>query len=270
MNDKAQKNHRGVRAKKPHVLGAGAVVLIVAATGCGSPTPSFTEVQALMNVSCNLSSCHGSAKEGMLSLNAADAYCALVGTTGGATFLSTARAQFPRRVVPGSRDASFIYKKLTLTTSESGPSKPFGDVMPQNQPFIDKTNIEVIDEKVAHGSMTQERADAMKERIANGETFFGVGGGFAVDDALIEAARKISVPVQFLLPWDDEHVDRQSSLALFDAFASEEKTLHANPGDHRTIRWFGLDTEFLPRHLGRPSADASSLLVNADEQGPRV
>lgn len=42
---------------------------------------------------------------------------------------------------------------------------------------IDKTNIEVIDEKVADGSMTQDRADAMKERIANGETFFGVGGG---------------------------------------------------------------------------------------------
>lgn len=76
------------------------------------------------------------------------------------------------------------------------------------------------------------------------------GGGFAVGRALIEAARKITVPVQFLLPWDDEHVDRQSALALFDAFASEEKTLHANPGDHRTIRWFGVDTEFLPRHLG--------------------
>ena len=76
------------------------------------------------------------------------------------------------------------------------------------------------------------------------------GGGFAVDDALVRAARMITVPVQFLLPWDDEHVDRQSALALFDAFASEEKTLHANPGDHRTIRWLGLDTEFLPRHLG--------------------
>jgi fermentation-respiration switch protein FrsA (DUF1100 family) len=56
--------------------------------------------------------------------------------------------------------------------------------------------------------------------------------------------------VQFLLPWDDEHVDRQSALALFDAFASPEKTLHANPGDHRSIRWIGLDNEFLPRHLG--------------------
>jgi pimeloyl-ACP methyl ester carboxylesterase len=83
------------------------------------------------------------------------------------------------------------------------------------------------------------------------------GGGFVVHEALIEAARSITVPVQFLLPWDDEHVDRQSALALFDAFASKEKTLHANPGDHRNIRWFGLDDGFLARHLGRvdtPSA----------------
>jgi len=56
-----------------------------------------------------------------------------------------------------------------------------------------------------------------------------------VHDVLIEAARRITVPVQFLLPWDDEHVDRRSALALFDAFASKEKTLHANPGDHRNI-----------------------------------
>jgi alpha-beta hydrolase superfamily lysophospholipase len=80
------------------------------------------------------------------------------------------------------------------------------------------------------------------------------GGGFFVTEALIEAARHITVPIQFLLPWDDEHVDRQSTLALFDAFASKEKTLHANPGDHRTIRWVGLDDEFLVRHLGRAGA----------------
>jgi hypothetical protein len=75
------------------------------------------------------------------------------------------------------------------------------------------------------------------------------GGGFVVHQALIEAARRITVPVQFLLPWDDEHVDRQSTLALFDAFTSKEKTLHANPGDHRTVRWIGVDNEFLARHL---------------------
>ena len=76
------------------------------------------------------------------------------------------------------------------------------------------------------------------------------GGGFVVHQALIEAARRVTVPVQFLLPWDDEHADRQSGLALFDAFASAEKTLHANPGDHRRMRWIGVDSEFLPRHLG--------------------
>jgi pimeloyl-ACP methyl ester carboxylesterase len=76
------------------------------------------------------------------------------------------------------------------------------------------------------------------------------GGGFVVHESLIEAARQVTVPVQFLLPWDDEYVDRQSALALFDAFASTEKTLHANPGDHRSVRWFGVDDSFLVRHLG--------------------
>jgi pimeloyl-ACP methyl ester carboxylesterase len=90
------------------------------------------------------------------------------------------------------------------------------------------------------------------------------GGGFVVHDALIEAARRITVPVQFLLPWDDEHVERQTALGLFDAFAAQEKTLHANPGDHRNIRWFGLDDEFLARHLG-----PSNCSVISDRPRPR-
>ena len=77
------------------------------------------------------------------------------------------------------------------------------------------------------------------------------GGGFFAHEALIEAARRITVPVQFLLPWDEEYVDRQSVLALFDAFASKDKTLLANPGTHRRMRWVGVDNEFLIRHLGR-------------------
>jgi pimeloyl-ACP methyl ester carboxylesterase len=75
------------------------------------------------------------------------------------------------------------------------------------------------------------------------------GGGFFVYEQLLAAARRITVPVQFLQPWDDEYVDRGSALALFDAFASAEKTLHANPGDHRRVRWVGVDEGFLARHL---------------------
>lgn len=76
------------------------------------------------------------------------------------------------------------------------------------------------------------------------------GGGFFPHQAMMEAARRVTVPVQYLLPWDDEHVDRQACLRLFDAFGSTEKTLHANPGDHRSIRWYGVDDAFLVRHLG--------------------
>jgi hypothetical protein len=45
-------------------------------------------------------------------------------------------------------------------------------------------------------------------------------------------------------------VNAKSIWVLFDAFASKEKTLHANPGDHRDVRWYGVDDSFLVRHLG--------------------
>ncbi len=45
---------------------------------------------------------------------------------------------------------------------------------------------------------------------------------------------------------------RQESLALFDAFASAEKTLHANPGKHGEVPAFEVDStlRFFARHLG--------------------
>jgi len=82
------------------------------------------------------------------------------------------------------------------------------------------------------------------------------GAGFFVYDDLLAAARRITVPIQYLVPWDDEFVTRESAFEMFDAFATTEKTLHANPGDHRRIRWIGLDNEFLPRHLGRATTPA--------------
>ena len=36
-------------------------------------------------------------------------------------------------------------------------------------------------------------------------------------------------PVESLVQWDDERLPRAQSLAVFDALASAEKTLHANP-----------------------------------------
>lgn len=76
---------------------------------------------------------------------------------------------------------------------------------------------------------------------------FGLGGASACAD---DAAR-ITVPVEFLVQWDDERVPRAQSLALFDAFGSAEKTLHANPGGHADLPHFETDgsLRFFQRHL---------------------
>jgi dienelactone hydrolase len=76
----------------------------------------------------------------------------------------------------------------------------------------------------------------------------GLGGAIAS----AEEAARITVPVEFLLQWDDERVPRTEGLALFDALASTEKTLHANPGKHAEIPSYELDStlRFFARHLG--------------------
>jgi pimeloyl-ACP methyl ester carboxylesterase len=71
-------------------------------------------------------------------------------------------------------------------------------------------------------------------------------------ESLAETARRITIPVEFVLQWDDEHIPRQAGLALFDAFASTEKTLHANAGTHKEVPRFEVDSavRFFDRHLG--------------------
>ncbi|GAA1558319.1 hypothetical protein GCM10009678_46670 [Actinomadura kijaniata] len=66
------------------------------------------------------------------------------------------------------------------------------------------------------------------------------------------AAAGVTVPVRFLVQWDDALVPRAEALALFDALASKEKTLHANPGGHGDVPAFeaGSASRFLARHLG--------------------
>ena len=76
----------------------------------------------------------------------------------------------------------------------------------------------------------------------------GLGGALAS----AEAAARITVPVEFLVQWDDERVPRDQCLALFDALASAEKTLHANPGKHGEVPASEMDStlRFFARHLG--------------------
>ena len=91
------------------------------------------------------------------------------------------------------------------------------------------------------------RLAVVEPRIAAARLF----AGSFVPRAMFEEARQVAIPLQVLLQWDDEGNDRQLALDLFDAFGSEEKTLHANRGGHAGIPRSEADdgNRFFARHL---------------------
>jgi len=76
-------------------------------------------------------------------------------------------------------------------------------------------------------------------------------GQVLVPEILREEARQVTIPLQFLMQWDDEGMERQPVLDLFDAFGAKEKTLHANLGGHSSTPWFEVEdaARFFARHL---------------------
>ncbi len=98
---------------------------------------------------------------------------------------------------------------------------------------------------VSMGSATGVPLAAADPRIT--AAVFGLAG----HEFLAAAAARVTIPIQFLLQWDDEQIPRESGLALFDAFASREKTLHANPGRHGDMPMFEVESSlrFFVRHL---------------------
>ena len=89
---------------------------------------------------------------------------------------------------------------------------------------------------------------AVVEPRVSAAVLFGQG---LVPGPLREEAREVTIPLQLLLQWDDEGMERQPVLDLFDAFGTREKTLHANLGGHAGTPWFEVDdgARFFARHL---------------------
>jgi hypothetical protein len=79
----------------------------------------------------------------------------------------------------------------------------------------------------------------------------GLFAGSFVPRSMFDEARQVTIPLHVLLQWDDEANDRQLALDLFDAFGSQEKTLHANMGGHTGVPQFAGDDagRFFTRHL---------------------
>ncbi|MEV0546435.1 alpha/beta hydrolase [Nocardia salmonicida] len=91
------------------------------------------------------------------------------------------------------------------------------------------------------------RLAVVEPRIAAAVLF----AGSFVPRTILEEARQVTIPLHVLLQWDDEGNDRQMALDLFDAFGSEEKTLHANMGGHTGVPQHAGEeaNRFFTRHL---------------------
>jgi dienelactone hydrolase len=85
---------------------------------------------------------------------------------------------------------------------------------------------------------------------------FGLFGCSDENSVLGQAARKVTIPLLFLLQWDDELFPRADGLNLFDLFGSPAKTMHANPGGHLGLpraEYEGV-VAFFRHHLGNMDA----------------
>jgi dienelactone hydrolase len=69
-------------------------------------------------------------------------------------------------------------------------------------------------------------------------------------------APKITIPVLFVMQWDDERFERLGQLDLFDQLGARDKRLHAYPGHHADDgpESFEVEAAFLKRYLERAEA----------------
>ncbi|MFG1811337.1 alpha/beta hydrolase [Streptomyces sp. NPDC049040] len=147
-------------------------------------------------------------------------------------------------------------------------------------PVVVRYNAHLAEIAVPEWTATLDALQGLPEIGAEGPVgYFGINMGTAIGipfvagepritaavfgqhwpDVLAEQAKRITIPIEFDLQWDDEHIPRAAGLALFDAFASKEKTLHANAGRHKELPRFEFDSavRFFARHLGGAAVTAA-------------
>jgi dienelactone hydrolase len=93
----------------------------------------------------------------------------------------------------------------------------------------------------------------------------GISGPDHYRPVVEAAARRIECPVLFIMQLEDELFPREEQLALFDALATADKRLHANPGLHPAVPMEELrhSREFLMQHLtGTPETRDSAFRVS--------
>jgi hypothetical protein len=143
-----------------------------------------------------------------------------------------ARAELRRAVTAGEPVADDIVDRLVLPLVDKA--------VPQWQATLDALlNLPEVGGPVGYSGGVISvgiRLAAIEPRISAAVLF----AGSFVPRSIMEAARRITIPLYVLLQWDDEGNDRRMALELFDAFGSRAKTLNANLGGHTGV----------PQHAG--------------------
>jgi hypothetical protein len=154
-----------------------------------------------------------------------------------------ARADLRRAIQAGERPAEEIVEALILPLVEKA--------VPEWRALLDALlAMPGIDGPVGYSG----GVIAIGIRLALVEPRIAAAGLFAgsfVPRSMLEEAHRVTIPLHVLLQWDDEGNDRQLALDLFDAFGSEEKSLHANMGGHTGVPEFASEDAggFFVRHL---------------------
>ncbi|MCL2515129.1 MAG: alpha/beta hydrolase [Microbacteriaceae bacterium] len=99
--------------------------------------------------------------------------------------------------------------------------------------------------------MTLATAVGVPLAVADARIRAAVFGGFWGVPWLLAVAARVTIPLEFIQPWDDAELDRESGIALFDALGSAQKLMRAHSGDHRHVpTWLADDSNrFLVREL---------------------
>jgi alpha-beta hydrolase superfamily lysophospholipase len=106
---------------------------------------------------------------------------------------------------------------------------------------------------IGYQGMTLATAIGIPLAAADDRIRAAIFGGVFVYDAILDAAARVAIPMEFLMPLDDPEIDRESALTVFDAFASTEKTLIAFPGSHFGVPEAQVNTRFFERQFLGPA-----------------
>lgn len=154
-----------------------------------------------------------------------------------------ARAELRRALASGARPAADVVDRLVLPLVDRA--------VPEWRATLDA----LLDlPEVAGPAGLSGGNISVGVRLAADEPRVVAAGLFAgswIPRAVLDDARRVTVPVHVLLQWDDADNDRQAALDLFDAFASADKTLLASTGGHTGVPASAGEhaLDFLARHL---------------------